>query len=158
MTLYQWTARWQIPMHAMKELNDLFGLSGTNVIEPVRGKSEAAVQSIVRLEAAKKGIRLWRNNVGAGYMQDGSFIRFGLANDSPAINCVLKSADLIGIEPVLITPAHVGQTIGRFISREVKAYGWRYTATERERAQLQWAELINANGGNAAFVTGEGSL
>lgn len=120
--------------------------------------SEAAVGVQVRLEASRLGIRLWRNNVGAGYMQDGSFIRWGLCNDSAAVNAKIKSADLIGIRPVLITPEMVGRTIGQFVSREVKAADWRWRGTDRERAQLAWAELVNSLGGDAAFTTGPGSL
>lgn len=121
-------------------------------------KSEAAVQVAVRLEAARKGVALWRNNVGVLLDRRGVPVRYGLANDSSAVNANFKSADLIGIRPVLITPAHLGLTIGQFVSREVKAEGWRYTGDEREVAQLRWAELVLSLGGDAAFCTGEGTL
>jgi hypothetical protein len=120
--------------------------------------AEAQVQALVRLEASKVGARLWRNNVGAATMDNGTFVRFGLANDSPTVNSKLKSADLIGIRPVLITQGHVGRTIGQFLSREVKKPGWKYTGNEREKAQLHWAELIVSLGGDAAIITGTGSL
>ena len=115
-----WAARWQIPPAAMADLQTrLLGLDGTP--GAVSGKSEAAVQSQVRLEASRKGGRLFRNNVGAGYAEDGAFIRWGLANDSAQVNKVIKSADLIGLRPVLIEQRHVGLVIGQFVSREVKA-------------------------------------
>lgn len=117
--------------------------------------SEATAQNLVRLAASRAGCRLWRNNVGAGYLTDGTFVRFGLANESAAVNKHIKSADLVGIRPVLITPDHVGQTIGQFLSREVKRPGWRYAGTAHERAQLAWAELVRSLGGDAAFTTGE---
>ena len=120
--------------------------------------SESGISSDIRLEASQRGYRLWRNNVGATYTPSGQFIRFGLANDSAQLNKAIKSADLIGIRPVLITQEHVGLTIGQFISREVKHPGWRYTGIERERAQLAWAELINSLGGDACFTTGRGTL
>lgn len=85
-------------------------------------------------------------------------MRYGLGNDSPQINAVLKSADLIGIRPVVITAQHVGHTVGQFVSRECKAPGWQYTGTDREVAQLNWARLVNACGGDAAFTTGPGAL
>ena len=119
---------------------------------------EATVQNLVRLEASRKGCRLWRNNVGATYTRDGAFLRYGLANESSAVNKELKSADLIGIRPIVITKEMVGMTIGQFVSREIKASNWRYTGNERERAQLQWAELILSLGGDATFAVGEGSL
>lgn len=120
--------------------------------------SESGISSDIRLEASELGYRLWRNNVGATYTPSGQFIRFGLANDSTQLNRVIKSADLIGIRPILITQEHVGLIIGQFISREVKHPGWVYKGTERERAQLAWAELVNSLGGNACFTTGRGTL
>jgi hypothetical protein len=153
-----WAARWGIPPAAMAELQTgLLQLDGTPG-RPGAGGSEAAVQSQVRLEASRKGGRLWRNNVGAGYAEDGSFMRWGLANDSAQVNRVIKSADLIGLRPVLIEQKHVGLVLGQFVSREVKAYGWTYCGTEREVAQLNWATLVNTLGGDACFATGEGTL
>ncbi len=119
---------------------------------------EAATQALVRLEASHAGVRLWRNNLGAGKLENGSFVRWGLANDSAVVNERIKSADLIGIRSVLIGPQHIGHTIGQFVSRECKPPGWRYRATDREVAQLRWAELIASFGGDAAIVTGEGSI
>ena len=116
---------------------------------------ETDAQAQVRLLASKDGARLWRNNVGAGALQDGTFVRWGLANESSAMNKALKSADLIGLRPVLITPEHVGRVLGVFVSREVKRPGWRYSGTERETAQAAWRDLINRLGGDAEFTTGE---
>jgi hypothetical protein len=85
--------------------------------------------------------------VGAAVDARGNHVRFGLANDSKEMNDRIKSSDLIGI----------GRD-GRFIAREVKAPGWRYTGTDREQAQLKFIELIIGMGGDACFVTEEGSL
>lgn len=122
--------------------------------DPSEERSEAAVQSLLRLDAARQGGYLWRNNVGAATTDTGSFIRYGLANDSAKLNKVLKSSDLIGIKPVLIRPEHVGTVIGQFWSKEVKHSGWRYTGTDREAAQLRFIELVNGKGGDASFSTG----
>ena len=154
--LHEWAARWNIPVAALNELREKLGAG--NEAPMVGGKSEAAVSSILRAEAPKVGARLWRNNVGGMYDETGRFIRYGLANETAAMNKVIKSADFIGIRPVLITPAHVGTTIGQFLSREVKAGDWRYTGTEREVAQLAWATLITSLGGDAGFATGAGTL
>jgi hypothetical protein len=116
---------------------------------------EGEAQNRVRLAASKLGARLWRNNVGAGKLDNGSFIRWGLANDSSAMNETLKSGDLIGIRPVLITAEHIGCIFGQFVSREVKRPGWRYCGTDRERAQKAWIDLVRSLGGDADFTTGE---
>ncbi len=121
--------------------------------------SESGVQSRVRLEASKKAIYLWRNNVGAGQLKEGNrFIRFGLANDSKQLNGVIKSGDLIGLRKTLVTQAMVGTHVGIFTSREIKHAGWKYSGSLEEAAQLQWAALVNAQGGDAKIVTGPGSF
>lgn len=122
------------------------------------GTSEREVLQQVKWEASQKGARLWRNNNGATYLADHSFLRFGLANESAQLNKIIKSADLIGIRPVKITAPMVGNIIGQFISREIKHAGWSYSGTDREKAQLAWAELIVSNGGDACFATGQGTL
>lgn len=156
MVLDEWARRWNISGAALADLRVAIGIGDQR--HAAEGLSEAGVQSRIRLEATVKKCRLWRNNIGATITPDGSFVRYGLANDSAAINSRIKSADLIGIRPVTITGAHVGMIIGQFLSREVKASRWRYTGTAREQAQLRWAELILALGGDAGFATGEGSL
>ena len=118
--------------------------------------NEAEIQNQVRLEASELGMRLWRNNVGAGKLENGSFIRWGLANDSKAVNEEIKSGDLIGIKPVLITQDMEGSEIGQFISRECKRSDWKFNPNNpRDLAQMKWVELILILGGDAKFTTGE---
>lgn len=120
--------------------------------------SEKDVQTIIRLESSRLGFPLWRNNVGAGFLQNGSFLRWGLANDSKQVNEQMKSSDLIGLRPITIMPHHVGSKIGQFIAREVKRSDWTYTGTPEEQAQSRWMELVLSLGGDAGFATGEGTL
>lgn len=154
MILSTWAVRHNIPAAAVQELRALLIGADTTPTTP-EAASEAAVQNKVRMRAADSGGRLWRNNIGAGKLENGSFVRWGLCNDSEAVNRQVKSADLIGVLPVLIAPEHVGQTIGQFWSVECKRPGWRFTGTEREKAQLRWIEAITALGGRACFSTGE---
>lgn len=149
---------WGVSPWALKDLRRLFGLSLPPFNKNSIVISEAANINAIRVEASLKGMRMFRNNVGAATMPDGSFIRFGLANDSSGLNKEIKSADLIGIRPVMIVTEHVGRIIGQFVSREVKAQDWRYSGTDREVAQLKWAQLISSLGGDAAFATGDGTL
>jgi hypothetical protein len=158
MLLDEWARKWSIPVTALNDLRrTLLGISlGVKPNDP--DISEAGVQSRIRLEASKKGCRLWRNNVGGTYTPEGAFIRYGLANDSANLNRQIKSADLIGIRPIVVTNGMIGMTIGQFMSREVKAANWRYSGSEREQAQLRWAELILSLGGDACFTIGEGTI
>jgi hypothetical protein len=155
MNLNQWAMKWEVPYAALEDLRREMGLIHTD--PPGAGHvpgSEAANQVAVRLEASRQGWRLWRNNVGATQDENGNFIRFGLANDSKQMNKLVKSADLIGIQPIRIKPYHIGRTIGQFVSREIKADDWIYSGTPREVAQSRWAELVLALGGDAAIVKG----
>ena len=160
-TLYQWAIRWHVSPFAVDELQRIWGTIPDNpqphLASQVPG-SESYIQSAVRLEAARKGLKLWRNNVGVLEDRTGRPIRYGLGNDSPALNKVLKSGDLIGWRPVLITPALVGSRLAQFVSRECKRPNWCYTGTDHEKAQLRWIEALTADGGDAKFVVGEGSL
>jgi hypothetical protein len=118
--------------------------------------SESNVQSRTRLAAVAKHWRLWRNQRGAGKMESGNFIRYGLANDSKQLGDKLKSGDLIGWRPVIITPDMVGKVIAQFVSVECKAEDWAppplNTKDEAAAAQYRWAELVNKEGGYAVFI------
>lgn len=159
--LYGWAIAHGVPLAAVKDLERRFGMLGAELEpgpSPSREDNETAVQWGVRLEGARAGVRLWRNNVGALLDARGVPVRYGLANDTKALNANIKSGDLIGVRPVTITPAMVGYTIGQFVSRECKAPGWSWGGTDRELAQLKWAQMIAGLGGDAAFVTGPGSF
>lgn len=157
--LHDWATRHGIAPLALRDL--LAVLAGefaqTDPALP-HDASEAAASAQVRLEASRKGLLLFRNNVGVLPDATGRPVRYGLANESPEQNRVLKSGDLIGIRPVLIEPRHVGHTLGQFVSREVKRVGWVYTGKGREAAQMAWVRAIVARGGDACFCTGEGTL
>lgn len=158
MLLEAWAHRHGVSHAALHDLRvSLLHLDQTPV-EEIPGMSEGAVQARVRLEAPRRGVKLWRNNVGVLEDARGVPVRYGLANDSKALNSVLKSADLIGIRPVLVTHEHMGKTIGQFVSREIKHSGWTYGGTPREVAQQNWAALVLSCGGDACFATGVGTL
>ena len=117
-------------------------------------KSEARIQQEILLEASKKGIRLFRNNVGAVTTVDRRHIRFGLANSSASVNKQLKSSDLIGITPVIVTRDMVGQTLGIFTSVECKHSGWGLRPGDKHaQAQLRWIKLIRSLGGIGGFTS-----
>lgn len=147
MNLLQWAAKHRITPEALRDLCDSAIYNETNTEQP-----EGVIQQSVRLGAARSGRLLWRNNRGAGKMASGSFVRYGLANDSKALGDAIKSADLIGIDPVQITPEHVGLTLGVFLSVEVKHGSWKYSGTLEECAQIQWQRVVQAKGGRAIIT------
>lgn len=151
--LEDWAYRWGIPTQALDELCRL-ALYINSL--PDNSDDEARVQSEVRLAAAQRGKYLFRNNVGAGKLASGSFVRFGLGNDSAALNERFKSADLVGWERKLITADMVGQYIAQFLSVECKHRQWKFSGDKREMAQAAWATLVNAQGGRA-LITNDSS-
>lgn len=158
MNFYPWAIKWGIPLEALADLNAQLGLLGGFEVEEKQGSSEEAMSALVRLEGASKGVKLFRNNVGALKDDRGVPVRYGLANDTAKLNKVLKSGDLIGWRRKLIEPHMVGWHIAQFVSREVKEKGWVYTGQGREPAQLSWASMVCAAGGDGGFAAGPGSL
>ena len=153
MILDQWARQWGIDLSAIADLK--MRLAVATDPSASEAESEAGVQSRIRLKASERGWRLWRNNNGATYDDEGNFIRYGLANDSSKINKSVKSSDLVGIKPVTITQDMVGKTIGQFVAREVKKPSWRYRGTDAEQAQLAFIQLVVSLGGDARFTNDE---
>lgn len=156
--LTAWASRWGVPDEALADLIATIAPSDTQTGSLGPPQTEAYAQSVVRLEAPRYGVWLGRNNVGVLKDVNGRPVRYGLANESPAMNARMKSADLIGIKPVTITAVHVGTVIGQFVSRECKRPGWSWRGDAHEQAQLNWALLVSRYGGDAAFATGEGTF
>lgn len=120
--------------------------------------TETTNQARIRQHYADLGYRLWRNNVGVLRDARGVPVRYGLANDSRALNQQLKSADLIGWRPRLVTPGMVGDVIAEFVSIDAKPDGWVFPrptnlgAYEHAVAQRRWARMVLADGGEAGFM------
>lgn len=152
----QWATRHHVGQDALAELSAILGSTGN---EETGTRSESNVQSRVRLAAPAAAMRLWRNNVGVLQDERGVPVRYGLANDTKALNERLKSHDLIGWRRLLIAPEHVGSIVAQFVSIECKREGWRpRESPAREQAQERWAALVVADGGYSRFVTGPEQL
>ena len=133
----QWAIRHGVSAQALHELDALFGIE-TQLLATGSYDTEAAVQSEVRLEAAAKGIHLFRNNVGVLRDAQGRPVRFGLHPGS---------GDLIGWRSVRITPDMVGRLLAVLASVEVK------TATGKPRSdQVHWAKQVLDAGGFAGIA------
>lgn len=157
MNLNEWAMKWNIPFEAVNDLRETMGVvdHGKHV---THGISEAAVTSRVLLEASQKNIWLLRNNVGAVELPNGRVLRYGLANESKQQNQILKSSDLIGIRPVLITERMIGHLIGQFVAREMKPENWRYTGIKHEIGQLAFHHACISRGADACFANKVGTL
>ena len=162
MNIHQWAIRHGVSAAALQELQrEVFGVAAyqpdreTGPVAPA--KSEAFVQSLVKLRASQQGVIVTRNNVGALIPKDSKRpIRFGLWNESEEMNDLIKSPDLVGIRKTLVEPHHVGTFMAVWWARECKEPGWYYTGEGREPAQKACIDMINAAGGDAAFANGDG--
>lgn len=112
--------------------------------------SEQEIQQRIRLACSRDDARLFRNNVGQGWI--GRMERRGrdvLLRDARPLQAGLSrgSADLIGWKTVTITPDMVGQRVAVFASVEVKAARGSVRPDQRT-----WLELVRAAGGIAGVV------
>jgi len=122
-------------------------------------KTENTISDSARLDIQELGGILLRNNSGVDTSRARP-VRYGWGNDSPQINKVRKSPDLIGVVPVAIMPHHVGMTLGVFIGVEAKKEGWKYSPNDvRSKAQNNClTNTINARGGCGFFLNDSGIL
>lgn len=116
--------------------------------------SESLTQQQTRNLMHELGGQCWRNNSGAYQDERGNFIRYGLCNDSKQLNDRIKSSDLIGITPTLITQEMVGYYLGVFTALEIKHPGWTLRPSDkRGHAQAEFHRLVKEACGFAGFVT-----
>lgn len=116
--------------------------------------SETAIANQTRRDFAFIG-PMWRNNVGALLDARGVPVRYGLANESKAENAKVKSSDLIGITPTLVTLEMVGSVVGIFTALETKKSDWVFNSDPkiRDTAQLNFHNIVRNAGGYAGFVS-----
>jgi hypothetical protein len=168
MNLEGWAAQHGISRVALDDLYIRLGLAAIPAMPDVsvdrftnNGKagSETRQQGQVRIEASQRGVWLTRNNVGVLMDTRGVPVRYGIANETPQQNKIMKSGDLIGMYSFVIQPHHVGRRIAQFVSREMKKEGWVFNPRDaHEAAQKTWMDFVLSKGGDAAFATGPGSF
>ncbi len=117
---------------------------------------ESRASQEVKLRASEWGCKLFRNNSGMLFNQDGVPVRYGLGNISKKFNAKIKSSDEIGWTPVTITPEMVGKTIAVFTAFENKTPGFNiresYREGSREAAQLKFINIVKQANGIAGFT------
>jgi hypothetical protein len=111
--------------------------------------SEKQLQALILSKlGSREDIRFFRNTVGFGYtgpLVEWRQSRVILANArKTTFGLCPGSADLIGLQKLVITPDMVGQTIGRFISVEVKSE--RGTLSDEQK---NWLKMVQNMGGYA---------
>ena len=113
--------------------------------------TESELQALIlRAAGSKPHVRVFRNQVGEGYvgkalrdaegvfLRDARHVRMGL---------FLGSGDLIGWRTVLITQDMVGDEIAQFLSIEVKTPNGRLRPD-----QMNWQDQVNHAGGHAIIA------
>lgn len=158
--IQRWACKHGVSSSAYHELvGILVAPSQPLTLSKVTPQSEAAVQQKTTLRGSQLGGVLWRNNVGVAEGPDGRPIRFGVANLSKRMSEQVKSSDLIGITPVMITPDMVGRCVGVFTALECKHGGWRWGEDKgREVPQSAYHNIVRSMGGIAGFVSEPGQL
>ncbi len=125
-------------------------------------KAENDVTALVRLKHSELGDKLFRNNIGLGWL--GRMIkeipRMGERPDvllkSPhkvKFGLFPGSADLIGWRSIVITPEMVGRRVAVFLSAEAKSRDG-----ELEPDQATWLNNVRAAGGIAYVARGVDSV
>lgn len=121
--------------------------------------SDHAFLTRILLAVAHGPVRLFRNNVGQGWVgQSTRITRAGVVMLTPGDVVVKRarplhaglargSGDLIGWRSITITPEMVGTTIAQFVSLEAKEGAGRL-----EIEQRAWLDAVNAAGGIAREV------
>lgn len=120
------------------------------------GARETAIQNSGLIAASKQGAKLFRNQVGAGwvcppnrtkkYTKNGK--RYVLLEDPRWMEYGFPtgSGDVQGLHPVVITADMVGQKIARYVNAEAKTEDGK-----PGKGQSEWHEFIWANGGLSGF-------
>lgn len=122
---------------------------------------ESPVAQRVQDAAAHLNVLTMRNNVGAVTYLDQetgrtTHLRYGLMNESPKQNKIIKSSDYIAITPTWAYVEGIGWGwLGVFTAIETKKSNWQFSRSdERAVAQQAFHDIVRAYGGFAGFATG----
>ena len=106
---------------------------------------ESEIQKKVRLNLAKYGFKLFRNNVGAWMQPNGRPIRYGLCKGS---------SDIIGFKKIKIQPDMVGKDIAIFCAIETKRPKKSVTTDK----QMNFIKVVENSGGFACIIKSENDI
>jgi len=124
---------------------------------------ETNIRNSAVIAASKAGAKLFRNQVGAGwvcppnrtkkYNKNGK--RYVLLEDPTwmVYGFPVGSGDDQGFIPVVITADMVGQTVARYVNAEAKTDVGR-----PGKGQAEWHEFVWANGGLSGFYRSDADM
>jgi hypothetical protein len=119
--------------------------------------NEGRIQRDIMLAASAAGWTTWRNNTGQAWTGEVTWRADGLLlirHPRPLHAGLCKgSADLIGLRPVIVTPAMVGTTLAQFIGIEVKGPHGRTTPD-----QARFLAFVRSKGGLAILARSAADL
>jgi len=120
----------------------------------------------IMLELGKNPkIRIFRNNVGSGYIGDSKMFNKPTIVNVKAGDVLIQNAryfdaglcvgssDLIGLQAVKITPEMVGTEIACFVAVEVKLPSGRV-----QQNQINFLEMVNKLGGKGIICRDENNI
>ena len=118
---------------------------------------EAIAKDNVLIRAGQYRARLFKNNTGVAYTQDGRPVFFGLGNEGTKDDESIRTPDDVGWTTIVITPEMVGKEIAVFTAIDSKKAGFRvksdYTKGTREYGQNKFFKLVKKYGGIAGFAS-----
>ncbi len=118
---------------------------------------ETTAKRLVLLRAGQYRARLFKNNTGVAYTQDGRPVFFGLGNEGKKDDESIRTPDDVGFTIITVTPDMVGKEIAVFTAIDSKKAGFRvksdYTKGTREYGQNKFFELVKKHGGIAGFAS-----
>lgn len=123
--------------------------------------SESKIGKQVQAAWSREGNRLWRNNVGVGWVGKSIFIKEQCGATLYPGDVIIRqarplhaglcegSADYIGFRRVVITPEMVGKTLAVFSSVETKVP----KTGKLSAVQQNWQQMVNDLGGIGIVAT-----
>ena len=104
------------------------------------GETDVMRRRLLNLRTALPHATLFRNNVGARKLGDGSYLKYGVGGTG--------GSDLIGFVSVTVSPGMVGRRVAVFAAVEVKAV----TAGRVSPEQEHFIEFVAKAGGLAGVA------
>lgn len=118
---------------------------------------ETIAKRVVLLRVGQYRSRMFKNNTGVAYTENGRPVFFGLGNDGKKDDDSIRTPDDVGWTTITITPEMVGKEVAVFTAIDSKKLGFvvksDYTKGTREYGQNKFFNLVLKSGGIAGFAS-----